>query len=855
MKNLRKALSLALVVALSLSLVIVAGAKNVGDYPDKDSINPFRIEAVDLLTALGVFEGSDDGNLDPQGTFTRAQAAKIVSYISIGASASNLAQAPTDFSDVPASHWASGYVSFASQRGIINGVGGGKFDPDSSVTGAQLAKLLLVAIGYGAKGEYVGASWELNSIIDGQRKNILFIIGEEVDFSAPATRQQAIQYVFNALTAQIVQYSAAFDSYLDASTSQFVTRKQTNLANESFNTVSSTEYDDFGYEEHYWAQLGVRKTANYASDFVIGSFISNPDVTKGSLYSQYQWDDSINVWINGYQYPTIPIPDTTYGIPAFPSNSLAIRGSTSPALDGAALGAPLIGSLNGIHFDLIDTYPFDGKIGKIVGRYEYLAKVTRVNTVTDTLNFNVYELSGGSATNRPFENIPVDDASEYVRDQYILVTPSSVRDYGQAITPAEAMTGYNYTSSTIHAPIISLKPATVVTTTPSSYTKDRDSSIINSITINSEKKWIAATNFLPVADATTLPNFTQEGVFYLDSNGYIVGFESSDAIAASLQYLYVHAISGLQFGNSGGFGDNRVSVTYPDGTRATPVVAFRNYATSDAHHSAGYETVGTANISEITATGWFAYTTNSDGQVILNDLPITPSNVVASAIGTNVVLTTGTPAINFSTVAGSATTTTVLNINGTKYTGYSRFPTLKANADNKALIVFNQGPNTTTGIQETKGTIAAIYIITTVSAGTGEYGVLLGLAYGGSTNSFTVLNKAGEEEALPDASGQLAVSEPEGTVVEIGIDANGNRQIVNKETTTTSLPSISTDGTYIYGSGHYYYIGENTIIHDLTTMGMTSVATGDDVTIFDAVVSEDAPTSPLSVVVITAHAA
>lgn len=48
-----------------------------------------------------------------------------------------------DFSDVPSDHWAYAYVSRAEQSGAVNGVGGGRFDPDSSVTEAQFYAMLL----------------------------------------------------------------------------------------------------------------------------------------------------------------------------------------------------------------------------------------------------------------------------------------------------------------------------------------------------------------------------------------------------------------------------------------------------------------------------------------------------------------------------------------------------------------------------------------------------------------------------------------------------------------------------------------------------------------------------------------
>lgn len=48
-----------------------------------------------------------------------------------------------DFSDVPADHWAYAYVERAEEAGAVNGVGGGLFDPESSVTEAQFCAMLL----------------------------------------------------------------------------------------------------------------------------------------------------------------------------------------------------------------------------------------------------------------------------------------------------------------------------------------------------------------------------------------------------------------------------------------------------------------------------------------------------------------------------------------------------------------------------------------------------------------------------------------------------------------------------------------------------------------------------------------
>jgi hypothetical protein len=51
------------------------------------------------------------------------------------------------FTDVPADHWAAAATAELAAKGVINGVGNGKFDPDGTVTREQLAKLLVMAFG------------------------------------------------------------------------------------------------------------------------------------------------------------------------------------------------------------------------------------------------------------------------------------------------------------------------------------------------------------------------------------------------------------------------------------------------------------------------------------------------------------------------------------------------------------------------------------------------------------------------------------------------------------------------------------------------------------------------------------
>ena len=70
MRNLKRALGLALASVMVLSMMVVgAGAANYDDFTDKDEI--VNTEAVQMLVELGVLQGKDTGAFDPTGIITR----------------------------------------------------------------------------------------------------------------------------------------------------------------------------------------------------------------------------------------------------------------------------------------------------------------------------------------------------------------------------------------------------------------------------------------------------------------------------------------------------------------------------------------------------------------------------------------------------------------------------------------------------------------------------------------------------------------------------------------------------------------------------------------------------------------
>jgi len=149
MYNLKKVIASICVIAMMLTTVAFGAT-----YSDVAEDSAY-FEAVETLNKLGIVTGYEDGTYKPEDGVTRAEMAAIVSRIQ-GFGDTAGANANTNFVDVPASHWASGYVASAASMGIINGYGDGNFGPEDNVLFEQAVKMVMATLGYTAYAEYNG---------------------------------------------------------------------------------------------------------------------------------------------------------------------------------------------------------------------------------------------------------------------------------------------------------------------------------------------------------------------------------------------------------------------------------------------------------------------------------------------------------------------------------------------------------------------------------------------------------------------------------------------------------------------------------------------------------------------------
>ena len=186
----KKLLALVLALVMSMSLVTISNAA----FKDADKIE--HTEAVEVMAAVGVLAGYDNGKFGANDTLTREQAAKIICYMLLGNVADKLGATATGFSDVSDSRWSAPFIAYCASNGIVAGIGDGTFDPTGTLTGHAFGKMLLVALGI--EGTYTGADWAVNVSVNLVDNKLTDGITGLV-LSSGITREQAAQMAFNAL--------------------------------------------------------------------------------------------------------------------------------------------------------------------------------------------------------------------------------------------------------------------------------------------------------------------------------------------------------------------------------------------------------------------------------------------------------------------------------------------------------------------------------------------------------------------------------------------------------------------------------------------------------------------------------
>ena len=126
-----------------LAVVLVLGLA-----PGALAAPPAESEAAQVLAALDIMVGDENGNLNLDRTITRAEFTKMTVAASTSRDTVGDAVAVKPYPDVPQIHWAAPYIKAAVDLNLVQGDLYGKFNPDEKITLAEGVTILLRLLGY-----------------------------------------------------------------------------------------------------------------------------------------------------------------------------------------------------------------------------------------------------------------------------------------------------------------------------------------------------------------------------------------------------------------------------------------------------------------------------------------------------------------------------------------------------------------------------------------------------------------------------------------------------------------------------------------------------------------------------------
>ncbi len=160
-------------------------------------------DVVDTLVSLGIVEGFEDGSFQPNGTVTRAQMAKMIYVLRTGNSDASAYNDEKSSFTDINGHWARGYIKYCQSLGIIAGKSNTKFVPNEKVSAQEAAKMLLVTLGYNAQKAGLVGTGWASKT-NALADEAGLLENVNTSFTAACPRQYAAQLIYNAIDAKTV---------------------------------------------------------------------------------------------------------------------------------------------------------------------------------------------------------------------------------------------------------------------------------------------------------------------------------------------------------------------------------------------------------------------------------------------------------------------------------------------------------------------------------------------------------------------------------------------------------------------------------------------------------------------------
>lgn len=411
MKNFKKVISAVIALALSASTLVAVSASKFTDVDDTNSY----AEAVDVLTALDIVHGYEDGSFRPDGEITRAEAATmIVGGLNMNADA-KAAAGTSKFTDVnEKASWASGYVNVGVAQGFINGMDATTFAPQENVTYAQMCVMLTLITGY---GDYAAANGGWPTGYTQMAASAGINKGVSVSADTPLKRGQVAQMLYNALTTPVLGIT---EYKLDGNTYA----KLDGNGGREFKTLLSDKFDAYevkatvdNLDEAGKVKLSAI-TSDYnaaakGGDYITGATMSGIIIENGvdlsnSLKQQIKAILALDannkrhlLYAEGTEaVETLEVAADSYVKTDYDANKQIKFGSSKYTFDGTAIDV----YVNGYHYATYAPGAVDATIDGILSKATGTVKLAKTGTAVNYNAIFVDTYHIGQVTNVSYKN-------------------------------------------------------------------------------------------------------------------------------------------------------------------------------------------------------------------------------------------------------------------------------------------------------------------------------------------------------------------------------------------------------------------------------------------------------------------
>ncbi len=684
MRNLKRALSLTLASVMLLGMMVIG--TSAASYPDVDKDN--NVEAIEVLQAVGVMQGDDKGNFDPDRTVSRNEMAIVMAkLLNLDY---NYYKENCPFWDVP--DYAKPYVGACYANGIVSGYNATTYGGADTVTAVQAASMMMRALGYFQYESDYKDGFVIATVKQASKIGLFKDINANQD--SPLTRDQVAQLALNTLKTGMVEaqknnaditigsgdtavtingavtyvyvtsgdtkFNSAIDNIGATSLGQFNDGLIVELGEKLYNgdlKLVKDDTDDFGRPSQTWTYKN-DKVGTYANK---GELIASYDkkVSKGDLYSLLSSavrSDLENTASSSAKLTVTVNGGYTNGKAAGNTNADAsswyVRNSSeaiyTPVADSTRRGTlteVYLDKDNNVDIAIIDTFVYQA-----TSDYSSSRDDVRMAPAGDT----VLALKGGELTLKG-EDFNIQDVKT---DDYLLITAASA------------------TSSAYE--VQSVQVAEKVTGEVTGYTAN------DSVTIDGTTYNYSATALKSAGGVrTTAYTVGQDAVVVLDNYGNIIAV---DEAVSSNSFVFIK-----DFGSTSGLTTKVLADAYfTDGTNEEITID-----RVDNEKSASVLLSGAVSGKKAINT-WYTYSVNSDGKYVLYALTSGRNNASAAyttSDNSTQIVTNGK--VDFlkgsSAIANDKTIMLVKDKDGevTAYTGTTNIPDINLTSTNtKPVTVY-----------------------------------------------------------------------------------------------------------------------------------------------------------------------